>query len=181
MEELIGNLFESHTNKVEIGDIMKCEIICIYCSAHWCPPCRTFTPVLGQVYEKINAGKKQMEIVYCTFDRNEEEFNEYFATMPFLAIPWSDEDRRDKIDERFEIEGIPLLIVLDRWCNVLVADARTDVMKDGAECINKWKLLAEARAKQEEEAPAAPETGDAGKDKPVEKDDKDKDKSAEDS
>ena len=118
MEELIGTVFESHHDKVEIQDIMKCEIICLYCSAHWCPPCRTFTPVLGQVYEKINASKKQLEIVYVTFDRDEEEYNEYFATMPFLAIPQSDEERIEKIDERFQIEGIPQLIVMDRFAKV---------------------------------------------------------------
>ena len=185
MEELIGTIFESHTNKVEIQDIMKCDIICLYCSAHWCPPCRTFTPVLGQVYEKINASKKQMEIVYVTFDRDEDEFNEYFQTMPFLAIPWADEERRDKIDERFEIEGIPLLIVMDRFTNVLVADARNDVTRYGAECITKCRQILETLAKQEEEAPEAPdapaESGDADKDhkdeeKKVEETDKDKDK-----
>ena len=31
-----------------------------------------------QIYEEINAEKKQMEVVYVTFDRDEEEFNEYF-------------------------------------------------------------------------------------------------------
>ena len=27
------------------------EFICIYFSAHWCPPCRGFTPVLKDFYQ----------------------------------------------------------------------------------------------------------------------------------
>ena len=27
------------------------DFICIYFSAHWCPPCRGFTPVLKDFYE----------------------------------------------------------------------------------------------------------------------------------
>ena len=27
------------------------NVICLYFSAHWCPPCRAFTPVLKDFYE----------------------------------------------------------------------------------------------------------------------------------
>merc|ERR1711902_360655 len=29
------------------------DIVCLYFSAHWCPPCRGFTPVLKEFYEKV--------------------------------------------------------------------------------------------------------------------------------
>ena len=29
------------------------DIICYYFSAHWCPPCRQFTPVLADFYKVI--------------------------------------------------------------------------------------------------------------------------------
>lgn len=30
--------------------LQNAEIICYYFSAHWCPPCRNFTPVLADCY-----------------------------------------------------------------------------------------------------------------------------------
>ena len=82
-----------------------------------------------------------MEVVYVTFDRDEEEFNEYFQTMPFLAIPWAEIQRREKIEEKFKIEGFPQLIVLDKNANVLSKDARNDVTENVEESIIKWRLI----------------------------------------
>ena len=30
--------------------LQEVDIICFYFSAHWCPPCRQFTPVLADFY-----------------------------------------------------------------------------------------------------------------------------------
>ena len=30
------------------------QLVCFYFSAHWCPPCRQFTPILKDFYEVIS-------------------------------------------------------------------------------------------------------------------------------
>ena len=40
------------------------DIICIYFSAHWCPPCRGFTPILKDFYE-VGAHTKTFEEQCC--------------------------------------------------------------------------------------------------------------------
>ena len=82
-----------------------------YFSAHWCPPCRGFTPKLAEWYKKdpahvLHAATaptcifhwcsvcqdlqgKGLEIVFVSADRSEEEFKEYFAEMPWLALDFS--------------------------------------------------------------------------------------------
>lgn len=49
--------------------------VLIYFSAHWCPPCRTFTPQLANAYEKC-MGDKNFEIIFLSSDHDENAFNE---------------------------------------------------------------------------------------------------------
>ena len=66
----------------------------LYFSAHWCPPCRMFTPKLAEFYKaftKKNEGK--LEIVFVSADGKLEEFNDYFKDMPWLSLPYADRDR----------------------------------------------------------------------------------------
>jgi thiol-disulfide isomerase/thioredoxin len=50
----------------------------VYCSAHWCPPCRQFTPLLGEFF-KSQAAALKVAVVFATGDRDEKSFKDYFA------------------------------------------------------------------------------------------------------
>ncbi len=43
--------------KVNKTDALNNDIIGIYFSAHWCPPCRGFTPILAKFYKFANEKK----------------------------------------------------------------------------------------------------------------------------
>ena len=75
----------------------------LYFSAHWCPPCRAFTPTLAEFYTK-HQQSKNLEIIFVSFDRNEESFKEYVKDMPWLSIEFSDATR----ELRVRIIFIPL-------------------------------------------------------------------------
>lgn len=65
----------------------------LYFSAHWCPPCRGFTPVLAKKYEDWKkAGANNFEIVFISSDRDEASFNDYFKEMPWLAMDFEKRD-----------------------------------------------------------------------------------------
>ena len=68
----------------------------LYFSAHWCPPCRGFTPKLAKFYEEYNKkqGDKKFEIVFVSSDKNEGEYNSYYGEMPWLALPFRDRSRK---------------------------------------------------------------------------------------
>ena len=63
------------------------KLVALYYSMHTCPPCREFTPLLSSLYEELNEDKKVIEIIYFSGDKNDEQFDEYFAEMPWLALP----------------------------------------------------------------------------------------------
>lgn len=57
----------------------------------------------------------------------QDSFDEYFAEMPWAAVPF-DSDMREAISTKFDIAGIPRLIVLDAATGAVVnEDARAAV------------------------------------------------------
>ncbi|VDN31819.1 unnamed protein product [Gongylonema pulchrum] len=54
---------------------MNKKIVALYFSAHWCPPCRQFTPVLKEFYEEID--NDEFEIVFVSLDHSENDLKQY--------------------------------------------------------------------------------------------------------
>ena len=58
------------------------KVVGIYFSAHWCPPCRGFTPILSDIYNDLGTGEDKFQIVFVSSDRNEQAFD--VSTIIFL-------------------------------------------------------------------------------------------------
>nr|CCP27784.1 unnamed protein product [Arabidopsis halleri subsp. halleri] len=84
----------------------------LYFSAAWCGPCQRFTPQLVEVYNELSS-KVGFEIVFVSGDEDEESFGDYFSKMPWLAVPFTDSETRDRLDELFKVRGIPNLVMVD--------------------------------------------------------------------
>jgi len=65
--------------------------VLLYLSAHWCPPCRGFLPKLTEAYDKIKVNDDSLKVVFISSDRDQASFDEFFATMSWLALPFGDE------------------------------------------------------------------------------------------
>eukprot|EP00030_Apusomonadida_sp_AF-17_P000427 a174521_437.p1 GENE.a174521_437~~a174521_437.p1 ORF type:complete len:423 (+),score=165.01 a174521_437:45-1271(+) len=106
------------------------KYVALYFSASWCGPCKQFTPLLKQAYEAINANGQRLEVVFVSADRDDASFAKYYATMPWLAVPFGDE-AIDALNERFKIQGIPSLVLLDVGAQrVLLDDATSSIRED---------------------------------------------------
>jgi thiol-disulfide isomerase/thioredoxin len=77
--------------KIETKTIWENGIKCVgfYFSAHWCAPCRAFTPKLAEVYKEAQENSLPFRIVFVSSDFNEESFNEYRSEMPWPAVPFN--------------------------------------------------------------------------------------------
>eukprot|EP00928_Gymnodinium_smaydae_P082462 TRINITY_DN657_c0_g2_i3.p1 TRINITY_DN657_c0_g2~~TRINITY_DN657_c0_g2_i3.p1 ORF type:complete len:405 (+),score=96.95 TRINITY_DN657_c0_g2_i3:89-1303(+) len=104
------------------------KAIGLYFSAHWCPPCRGFTPKLADFYR--NGLKDKMEIVFVSSDRDQKSFDEYFAEMPWLALPFEKRTEKEALSEAFGVSGIPSFIVIKPDGTVITQDGRSKVMSD---------------------------------------------------
>jgi len=101
----------------------------IYFSAHWCPPCRGFTPTLATWY-KANADKLDMDIVFVSSDKDQSAFDEYYGEMPWKALPFSERDLKDKLSKKFKVNGIPSFVIVDSEGKLVTDKARNGVASD---------------------------------------------------
>ena len=86
------------------------EFVLFYVSAHWCPPCRKFTPMLANWYA---SHKAFVQVVFLSADHDEQGFLGYFRqSHPWTAIDY-DNDARETLMGRLQVSGIPRLVVID--------------------------------------------------------------------
>lgn len=132
------------------------NLIGLYFSASWCPPCKTFTPLLTEFY---NTAKKtcpdEFEIIFVSSDRTQEEFDGYYEKMPWLAIPPVEGSAKIKatLSSTLGVTAIPALAIIDGKTGEFIAGgiARDDVMRvtESGECtpdqvkviLAKWKRM----------------------------------------
>lgn len=106
IKEIVGDLLMNSSGQTlqsaSITDDLPSEsagkrVLGLYFSAHWCPPCRDFTPLLIEFYNKFKnsaAANSLVDIVFISSDHDEESFLEYLKQMPWLAIPYEDRPRK---------------------------------------------------------------------------------------
>jgi nucleoredoxin len=101
----------SGASKAELDGV---RYVAVYYSAHWCPPCRAFTPKLAEAYREIKAKRPDFELIFVSSDRSEKDMTGYMAEykMDFPALRF---DQRGKVKalERPDSEGgIPNLVFM---------------------------------------------------------------------
>jgi len=125
----LGTSFLGKSGLVD-NSLFSGKTIGLYFSAHWCGPCRKFTPTLAAFYNNRKAkGIDDFEIIFVSADQDEGEFNEYYATMPWLALPFKD-PRVSKLSDRFSVSGIPALILIDPTGKTITEDGREVITAD---------------------------------------------------
>ena len=129
--------FISQQGIITKESIINYKLIAFYFSAHWCPPCRAFTPKLAEFYKKVNDKEKILQIIFVSSDNDLTSFNNYFSTMPWIAIPFANK-KREEIMNIFGIYGIPCLIVCDNLGNIVDSNGRNSVNSEGIKVVANW-------------------------------------------
>ncbi|XP_054790664.1 probable nucleoredoxin 1 [Prosopis cineraria] len=142
--------------KIPVSDLVG-KTVLLYFSAHWCPPCRAFLPKLVEAYENMKARDNALEVVFISSDRDEASFNDFFAGMPWLALPFGD-SRKSFLSRKFKVPGIPMLVAIGPSGRTVTKEARDLVMLYGAEAYPfTEERVKELEAASEEMAKGWPE------------------------
>ena len=114
------------------------KLIALYFSAHWCAPCRKFTPQLVDYYNQVEPQHPEFEIVFVSCDRSRFNWETYMrdAKMPWPAI---DYDQLSGLGNLRQVggSGIPSLVLLDATGHVLSSSF------DGDNYLGPQKVLAD--------------------------------------
>ena len=112
------------------------KTIGIYFSAHWCPPCRTFTPKLVKFRD---ANKKDFEVVFVSSDRNPKAQMAYMKetgmkwyTMPHRSGP------ANALAKKYGVRGIPALIIVSPDGETVTKNGRGDVTSNAKGALKAW-------------------------------------------
>lgn len=93
-QSLLGDNLMGKSGEVKTENIGgEGKTVGLYFSAHWCPPCRGFTPKLAEFYKKYHKDKN-FEIVFVSSDKDENQFKGYYDEMPWLALPYKDREKK---------------------------------------------------------------------------------------
>jgi len=85
----------------------------LYFSAHWCPPCRMFTPKLVEWYNDFKTKHPDFELVFVSSDRDEAAMDEYIKgdNMPWPYVKF--DKAQDEAFQKYSSDGIPYLVLID--------------------------------------------------------------------
>jgi len=116
----VGPMLLSHKGIVSTASVVG-KVLLLYFSADWCVACRQYTSMLVQFYEQMRALGKPIEVVFVSADQTPETFHQYFASMPWLAVPYAS-PVREELRNVHQVLGIPALKVLSSVSGRVVDD-----------------------------------------------------------
>eukprot|EP00096_Caligus_rogercresseyi_P003534 TRINITY_DN166_c1_g1_i1.p1 TRINITY_DN166_c1_g1~~TRINITY_DN166_c1_g1_i1.p1 ORF type:complete len:772 (+),score=180.55 TRINITY_DN166_c1_g1_i1:355-2670(+) len=118
------------------------KYVAFYFSAHWCPPCRQFTPQLARAYSGAPARKG--EVIFVSSDRSEEDMFSYMQESHggWLAIDYKNSSLRSLLGSRLQVHGIPALVIVNLLDgSVLAQDGRAEISSYGPGAFATWDSL----------------------------------------
>jgi nucleoredoxin len=112
-----GNLVSSRNGVLHPyldAEFEKKKLIGLYFSAHWCGPCRKFTPNLVAYYNKVAAAHPEFEIVFVSNDKSAPAMEGYMRDdqMPWPAVSF-DKVAGNAALNKYAGSGIPCLVIVD--------------------------------------------------------------------
>ncbi len=113
IQQIGPELVYADKTKKPTEPLAKPDYVILYLSAHWCPPCRKFTPELVSQYTEMKKAGANIEVVFVSRD---EDVEHQFGYMKELAMPWpaAPFPKAEALAKKYGGRGIPNVIVLDR-------------------------------------------------------------------
>ena len=134
-EMLPEELLDSTGKKIS-RDELAGKTVGFYFSAHWCPPCRAFTPNLVKFRD---SNKDDFEVVFVSSDKSPEAQMGYMkeTNMKWYTLPHRSSEG-SALKRQFGVGGIPALIIVSPDGEMITKNGRGDVSSNPKGAIEAW-------------------------------------------
>lgn len=113
----------------------KLRVVLLYFSGGWCPLCVEFDKQLREAYSGLKTLPESgdVELIWVSCDLSEALYKEHLRQLgEVLAVPWG-RTHLEQVAERFEVCGIPTLLILNAATGEVVNDSgREDIVEFSA-------------------------------------------------
>jgi nucleoredoxin len=126
--DAIADVAKGNLVRLQNGNLVSCyeeelaskQIFGLYFSAHWCGPCRKFTPQLVAYYNQISRDHPEFEIIFVSADKSADAMATYMreSGMPWPAIEYNKLANVPAL-QKYAGKGIPDLVIVDASGKVL--------------------------------------------------------------
>ena len=136
--------------------VSKLNIVGLFFTASWCPPCQKFAEELVEVYNDCNlpakeAGKDNIfEIIQVSCEKNEADFVETILEKPWINVPFND-NFNDYLITDYKISYMPVLLIITKERVVISENPRGDIAELGVKAHEKWIKTFKAQRERERE------------------------------
>ncbi|MCX6936484.1 MAG: thioredoxin-like domain-containing protein [Verrucomicrobia bacterium] len=99
---------------ISAAQIGSVRYLAVYYSAHWCPPCRGFTPRLVAAYQEIKARHPEFELIFVSSDQNASAMQGYMSEykMAWPAVRFDQRNSATILRRPGHESGIPNLVFM---------------------------------------------------------------------
>lgn len=101
----------------------------LFFGAHWSEPCTKFLPKLHFFYELNPDVKTDYEIIFCSLDKNEQDYNEYVEEMPWWCLPYAT-STLPKLVASLQANFLPHLVVIDMEGKIITKEGVSALKQD---------------------------------------------------
>jgi nucleoredoxin len=153
-----GNYFLSQSGHVQPSKVLSTEgiVIALFFGGAWSMACENFLPEFVELYRSWNQRKRQIEVIYVSRDRNQEEFEYFFGRMPWLAVPYEDINQIDDQGEQnsrvrskaFGVVGVPTVAFVTKSGRFIggegmrrLARGQKDIWDYGSKAISVFQAM----------------------------------------
>lgn len=133
LEAMTPTVLDSEGRSVPT-ESLRGRVIGLYFSAHWCGPCRQFTPFLTSwlaEFQQLHPKGTKFAVVFVSRDHGAAEFAQYRAEMNFAALPFDVAQAQGSgLAAKYGVQGIPALVVVQSDGTVITSEGRREVSTD---------------------------------------------------